>query len=137
MPAHRKTRAQHEASGAVAKNPQRFREDTHVPPTPKRALNRAPKHLTAEEKRVWKELIEAAPDGVLGTCDAVLVEIAVKLTIQMRTGKMYKTSEMAHLAKIMGQLGMAPLDRLRLNVTTPTDPALVGGGGHDPLDELD
>jgi phage terminase small subunit len=132
MPAHKKTLAEHIASGSVAKNPGRFlgRSD---PPTPKAPLGKAPRHLTEQEQKVWRELSSSAPAGVLGSCDALALEIAVRLTIRMRAGKFDKTSEFTGLFNVLARLGLTPSDRNRL--TGPT--AAPTPEGDSELDELD
>jgi hypothetical protein len=119
----RKTRAQHEASGAVAKNPARFANDPHTPPAPKAAIGKAPRHLEAAQQKVWREIVSNLPEGLLGSCDAIIVELAVRLVIKMRTlPEKWTSTDAGQLANIMGKLGGTPGDRLRLNVTTPSAP---------------
>jgi phage terminase small subunit len=125
----RKPLAHHVASGAIAKNPGRFVDRTD-PPEPKAPIKRAPKHLDEAQQKVWKELVSQAPDGLLGTCDAVLLEIAVRLTVKMRTGQMEKTSEFISLANVLNKLGLTPSGRANFNGPVPEKP-------RDDLDELD
>lgn len=132
MPGIRKTRAQHEASGAVAKNPQRFRDDPHTPPAPKAPIKKAPRHLTEEQQKVWREIVSQAPEGLLGSCDGIMIELAVRLTVKMRTlPDKWTSTDAGQLANIMGKLGGTPGDRQRLNVVAPVEKK-----EKDPWDEL-
>jgi len=115
-------------SGAVAKNPQRYTD--RPPAVPKEPLGRAPRHLNAKEQKVWRELIAQAPAGSLGTCDTVAIEVAVRMTMMMREGKMLKTSELASYFKVLTSLGMTPADRGRIAVAPPPE-------SDDGLSDLD
>jgi hypothetical protein len=131
----RKSRAQHEASGAVAKNPQRFRNDSHEPPVPKGSLGKAPRHLDAAHQKIWREIVSTAPNGLLGSCDAIVLESVVRLTWKMRNNSsLFTSTDNGQLVNAMGKLGGTPGDRQRLNVTTPSEPT---GKVKDELDELD
>jgi phage terminase small subunit len=133
MPAIRKTRAQHEASGAVAKNPARFRNDAHEPPAPKAPIKKAPRHLDAEQQKIWREIVSNAPDGLLGSCDGIMLELAVRLIGKMRNNAdKWTSTDAGQLANIMGKLGGTPGDRQRLNVSAPVEKK-----EKDELDELD
>jgi len=132
MPALRKSLAELEANGSMAHDPQRFRDRT-PPPEIKAPIKRAPKHLTEEQQKVWREIVSGAPDGLLGTCDMISVEVAVRLTIKMRAGLMEKTSEHISLSNLMEKLGLSPAGRMRFNSVPPTTKAVID----DPLSELD
>jgi hypothetical protein len=114
MAAHRKSLAELEANGSLAKDPQRFRDRT-PPPEPKAPLKRVPPHLDDAQKKVWKELLAAAPDGVIGTCDAPAFEVVVRATIDMRAGLLTKQSERQSLFNMYGKFGLVPGDRTRFN----------------------
>ena len=130
MAAHRKSLAELEASGATAKDPQRFRTRTEAP-APKEPIKGAPKHLDAEHKKVWKEFVSQAPEGVLGSCDATFLEIAVRLTVRMQKGLMEKTSEYVSLGNVLSKLGLNPSDRKRF------DGPVAKPAADDALSELD
>ena len=131
MPPRKKTLEEHRLSGAVDKNPGRFK-DRVDPPAPKAPIGKAPRHLDAEQQKIWRELTSNAPDGFLGSCDAVSVEIAVRLTQKMRKGGMDKTSEFTALFNVLSKLGLNPSDRTRVSV--PQKPV---SDTDDPLSELD
>lgn len=121
MPPRKKSLEELKLSGAVDKNPGRF-VDRQDAPQPKAPIGKAPRHLDAEQQKIWRELTSNAPTGVLGSCDAVSVEIAVRLTQRMRDGKMDKTSEFTALFNVLSKLGLNPSDRTRVNAI-PTDKA--------------
>ncbi|MGF7180397.1 hypothetical protein [Tunturiibacter psychrotolerans] len=115
MPAHRKTAAAHELSGAAAKNPQRF-TNRKGEPKPLAPIGPGPKHLTPIERAIWKEITAVAPPGTLGSSDRIILEIVCKLTCAFRTGLLTRASEIAQLMNGLGRLGLSPADRAKLNV---------------------
>jgi hypothetical protein len=133
MAAHRKTLAAHIASGSVATNPGRFVDRTN-PPVPLAPIKKAPRHLDAALQKVWREIVSSAPVGLLGTCDVILIESAVRLTYKMRNfPDKFTSTDNGQLINVMGKLGGTPGDRMRLNCKTPSDNTKSA----DPLDELD
>lgn len=131
MPAHRKSLSELEASGAIAKNPGRFKNRTESS-EPKKPLGKAPRHLSEEQQKVWRELVAATEEGMLSAGDAIMVEIVVRLTMKMRAGEMTKTSEHIALANQMEKLGMTPVGRTRFDIPAPKKQDDDSG-----LDELD
>lgn len=118
MPRPRKSLAELEANGSLAHNAGRLKDRT-PPPEPKAPIKKSPRHLTEEQQKVWREIVSGAPDGLLGSCDMISVEVAVRLTIKMRAGLMDKTSEHISLANLMEKLGLSPAGRQRFN-SVPT-----------------
>lgn len=131
MPPRRKTLAEHEASGAIAKNPGRFVGRTD-PPAPKGPIGKAPRHLTDAEQAVWRELVNQAPDGVLTSYDRLSLEITVRMVLLMRAGKLTKQSELVSLFTTLGKYGFNPDGRGRLDIPEPKKP-----DEEDDLSELD
>jgi phage terminase small subunit len=115
MPAHRKPLAAHRLSGATKKNPQRFRARENEPTT-NAPIGEPPKHLTADEKAVWKEVVKVSPKGILTNADRLLLEVACRLVTQFRVGLLLRASEIATLLNSLGRLGLSPADRAKLNV---------------------
>ncbi|WP_433963651.1 hypothetical protein [Tunturiibacter gelidiferens] len=115
MPAHRKSIEAHELSGAIAKNPKRFTQ-RKAEPRPASAIGPAPKHLNKEEKAVWKEIVDCAPAGSLGSSDRIILEVVCRLTQAFRSGTLSRASEVAQLMNGLGRLGLSPADRAKLNV---------------------
>lgn len=121
MPGIRKTREQHEASGSTKKNPKRFANDPHTPPVPKEPLGNAPRHFTKDQQKIWHEIVGASPDGLLFSCDRIVIEQAVRLTEKMRDDSQpFSSTDNGQLLNAMGKLGGTPGDRLRLNVSPVT-----------------
>lgn len=118
MPAHRKHLDIHVMSGATKKNPQRF-TDRKRAPQPTEDLGKPPKHLTADERKAWKEIASQVPPGVLGNTDRIAVEIAARLLVRFRTGLLLKASEVSCLVSLLARFGMTPADRNKIE-TGPT-----------------
>jgi phage terminase small subunit len=114
-PAPRKSLAAHELSGAIKKNPARFvgRKDQ---PRSAAGIGAAPKHLTAEEKVVWRDVVKVSPKGVLTAADRLLLEVTCHLVVHFRSGAVIRASEVAMLLAALGRLGLSPADRAKLNV---------------------
>lgn len=106
--------------GADKKNPKRLR-DRENEPVPKAAIGkRPPAHLNREERRCWRELVRAAPYGVIGDCDAWEVEMAARLMAQYReSGAEMPASRLGLLHSILGRFGFTPADRSKVQVPKP------------------
>lgn len=78
-------------------------------PAPRGSIGYAPKHLDAYKKKIWSELIAAAP-AQLGANDRVLLEAACKLTDQLRRG-LWDASTVARLQSVLKDLGFVTQDR--------------------------
>ena len=109
-----------EASGAFDRNPARKRKDL----VSEKELGNAPKHLTAEEKDVWKELSNQLPPGLATSADRFVFEIACKLMNKFRTVGT-NSSETAQLLNALAKLGASPSDRSKCSV--PVDKAKEEG----------
>jgi hypothetical protein len=102
-----------DAKGAFLVNPQRARPDE---PKGDRPLGSPPKYLTADEKKIWKELAKEILPGVAFQSDRTAFELLVRLTHKMRTNQMTKTSDMTTLISICSRFAMTPADRSRVSV---------------------
>ncbi len=111
MPNRRKTSAELEASGSLAKNPSRVR----ITPTSKGDLGSPPKHLPPEVRAVWLELVRSIADGVLTRADRFQVEIAATLMHKFRAGGLSKdgisAAQLSQLHSALGKLGASPATR--------------------------
>lgn len=104
-----------------------------MPPEPKAPISKAPRHLDAKHQKIWREIVSSLPDGLLGSCDAIVLESVVRLTHKMRNNyAAFTSTDNGQLLNGMGKLGGTPGDRQRLNVTAPVEKAVK-----DELDELD
>jgi hypothetical protein len=117
--AHRKPTAVLERSGAFKKNPQRKRTD----PETKGALGNPPTYFSTDEKQVWKELKKNAPQNVLTNADRLFVETLCRAIAQMRATPPGELTPalLAQVRSGLGQLGMSPSDRSRVQPVTPPD----------------
>ncbi len=121
MPAHRKNIEVHKMSGATAKNPQRFR-DRQAAAKPTAELGKAPKHLSPDEKKAWKEIASIIPPGVLANTDRIALEIGSRLLVKFRSGELAKASEVSCLLSLLARFGMTPADRNKIGTTQPDKP---------------
>jgi hypothetical protein len=127
MPRPRLSYDQAKARGADQVNAGRFADRKNAPPT-QGVIGLPPKSLTAAEKKVWKELAIAIPDGVAGESDRIAVEIASRLLHQFRTNAhTMQSSRISLLMNMLSRLGLDPQARTRLHVAPtaevkPTDP---------------
>ena len=137
MPKQRKTLAQLAESGTLVRNSGRYAGRAAAQSAPQRPIGLAPAHLPAIEKRIWKELIKAAQPGLLQQSDRFYLELCCRMVGRMRAGDV-KSSEMNSVANILSKLGMNPVDRIKLGIENPTDPAKSKDKSPwDELDELD
>lgn len=98
-----------DASGTRGHNPARYanRADELQVTDP---LGAAPKHLTKEERAVWKELVDRTVPGVLKAGDEFIVELAACL-IQERRDKKASFAKANQLVSVLAQLGLTPAGR--------------------------
>lgn len=104
--------------GADKKNPQRYRTE---PPKSSYELGDAPDFFTDDQKEIWAEIAQYSLPGVLTGAERFNMEVVTKLLDGFRkdTKGDYPPAKIALLNKILGQLGMNPLDRQRLGVQKP------------------
>jgi len=141
MPTPKKTLAQLQLSGTYQQNKKRYEHLTNQVVTIQLPVGRPPAHLAAAEKAVWAELVRVAHPGFLTRSDRLILEIAAKLIVRMRTSDA-KTSELNALMTVLAKMGMTPAARLKMNLQplelpakqpTKTEPDELW----DSLDELD
>lgn len=111
------------ATGAAAKNPQRFR-DRKPPKSP--PLGKPPRTLGPDEVEAWETFADELP--WLCKADRTVLEIASRLAAAMRRDFLaFPISGIAQLRMCLTQMGATPADRSK-----------VGGGkdedDEDPLD---
>ncbi|MCW5699264.1 MAG: hypothetical protein KIT00_05445 [Rhodospirillales bacterium] len=80
-----------------------------------------PAHMPDDAASIWRELVEAAPDGILAASDTFLVEVAASLIAKHRAGKL-SAAELGQLRHALADLGLTPAGRLRLPATKPKTP---------------
>jgi len=100
--------------GADKKNPGRMKKRGREP-KPNGPLGSPPKHLTAEQKICWRELVRITPLGIFSDCDAWAVEIASVLMAEFREDTAsFNAARLARLDSLLGRFGIVPADRSRV-----------------------
>ena len=110
-----------DAKGAFIANPQRARPKE---PKGKGSLGTPPKHLSDEEKKVWKEIAKRIPPGVAFESDRDAFEMMVRLTSRMRAGLEMRAADRATLISLWSRFAMTPADRSRVAVEKEKDSSL-------------
>jgi hypothetical protein len=101
-------------SGAVAHDPQRYRDRTDGPECPN-ALGAPPAHLSAKQKAIWNELVSQVPEGMLRSPDRFLVEVVCKMMARSRDPEhIMVPTEINGLVMALGKLGLNPIDRSKV-----------------------
>lgn len=84
---------------------------------------RAPSHMTAAQRACWREVTQAAPDGVLTRSDVLVVEMTAVLLEEFRSqGASMSSARLNRLATLLGRLGLDPSGRASL-VAAPVEKA--------------
>ena len=84
-------------------------------PVPSKPIGSPPKHLTADEKAIWKELVKQLPPGVAMYSDRAAMERLVHLFDKQRK-HIITIGEGSQLAALFAQFGMTPAARTRIQV---------------------
>lgn len=109
--------------GSVDVNPGRFASRKNSPRTAG-SLGTAPRNLSADAKKVWKELAAVIPVGVAGEGDRTLLEIAANLLSQFRADPAaMRSSRLSLLLQTLGRLGLDPQARTKIQVEVPAKPS--------------
>lgn len=111
-------------SGAFAKNPARAvaranepRPSTVLGDPPAAFLNpHSPTSL--ELLGIWRELESQAIEGVLTGCDRFLLEAACRIMYRVRR-QGASTGDFANLRAYLGEMGLSPGGRTRIDVKAP------------------
>jgi hypothetical protein len=74
------------------------------------------------ESSCWHEIASLSPRGVLTSADRLAVEIAACLMAEYRIDRSgFGASKLARLNQALGQFGMTPSDRAKLNIEKTKD----------------
>lgn len=112
-----------EAKGSFIRDPQRARPSE---PTSDKLLGAPPKHLTADEQKVWKEIRRRVLPGVALESDRDAFELLVRLTHQMRTRmELMKAAELTLLTSLWARFAMTPSDRSKVVIENKPKSALA------------
>jgi hypothetical protein len=115
MPQPRKPSAIHELTGSYKVNPGRRNRSE-----PKAGdIGPPPKHLTAQERAVWAELVSCIAPGVLMSSDAHALELLARLIAQSRTDAEFPASKLNTAVALIGRFGMTPGDRTKIVAAPP------------------
>jgi hypothetical protein len=121
MPRPRTPLSQAEATGAVDKNPQRYR-DRKAAPKYGGELGPAPMHFTPEQVELWQAIVDRIPAGVLVAADCYIVELTVVLLGRFRDPQYHmRSAEVAELRRCLGSMGLTPADRTRVTGSDADD----------------
>ena len=101
-----------EVSGAIKRNPQRYRNE--VPKSPY-SLGLPPDYMTEAAKKCWFEIESYALAGVLGSADRMILELAANLLAEYRENPAeFVTARLTALINSLGRMGLTPADRQKL-----------------------
>lgn len=106
-----------ELRGSFKKNPRRRTERANEP-VPTGGIGDPPNNLKPQEQAIWHEIVGILAPGVLANSDRMILEIVSVLMAEFRlVGTAGMTDgRLSRLTAILGQLGMTPADRSRVNV---------------------
>lgn len=109
-----------EAKGAFRKDPQRARPNEPKVLSPFPAS--PPDFLAGDECGCWREIVAAAPAGVLTGADVFAVELTARLLAELRRdGSEMPASRLGHLRQQLSRLGLDPSGRASLTVDQPKE----------------
>ena len=112
MPAHRKSTTKLKLIGAIERNKRLDRPDDVVTGA---FEPEAPKHLSAEAKVCWDDLLTTMPYGIWQRTDRFLVEITATLLAEHRADPVaFGATRLGQLRLCLSSLGLSPVDRARL-----------------------
>lgn len=117
MPAHRKPTNVLKLTGALAKDPGRFKDRAEEPAPDQPFPVEAPAHLTAAARKCWLELVASLPPGVAFDSDKQAMEQLANLLAFCRKYKWQVDMKVhAQFLRLLGVFGMTPADRSRIRV---------------------
>lgn len=82
-------------------------------------LKPPPRSWPADMKKLWREIVDAAPHGVLTESDRLLIEISVRNLKSIRDGEVLTAAQSAEMRRCLGEMGMTPAERGRLCAQKP------------------
>jgi phage terminase small subunit len=84
------------------------------------SIGSAPKHLSDDEKKIWREFVRGLAPGVGKSSDRWAAESIVRLKAKERAGTI-QGNELAQLTSLYGRFGLTPADRAKISVETPKE----------------
>jgi hypothetical protein len=109
-----------DTKGAFLAQPGRRRDGE---PQPTGSIGSAPKHLSDDEKKIWREFVRGLAPGVGKSSDRWAAESIVLLKAKERAGTI-QGNELAQLTSLYGRFGMTPSDRAKVSVEVPKESKL-------------
>jgi len=101
-----------DARGSFKKDPQRARVD---PATKKLKAPPRAEHFNDDHKKIWRELVKAAPENVITDSDRIALEVCCLLLHEFRTSPMdFPAAKLVRLETMLGKFGMTPADRAKV-----------------------
>ena len=104
-----------DAKGYYLKHPERKPVGEPVVTKP---LGGPPKHLTDDEKKLWREFAKMVPYGVAKFSDRWAVEKLVRLFDKERKGTI-RVAEGGQLLALFAKFGLTPSDRTKIHADAP------------------
>lgn len=112
-----------ELKGSFKKNPNRARKNEPIPEG--EFTKTPPKHLSAEQKKAWREVLGLVPAGVLTSADPLTVEMVSVLLVEFREMskglKKFENGLLTRLCTEMDKIGLSPSGRAKLSVEKPKE----------------
>lgn len=109
-----------DTKGAFLAHPERKRERE---PQPLGSIGSAPKFLSHDEKKIWREFVRGLAPSVGKSSDRWAAESLVRLKAKERVGTI-RGNELAQLTSLYGRFGMTPSDRAKVSVEVPKESKL-------------
>jgi phage terminase small subunit len=103
-----------ELTGSFKKHPDRKKARASEPAAIG-PLGLPPTRLDAELKKIWYEITDMIPAGVLAKSDRLAIEIACRLTRKVFRDEI-NGAELSTLNSLLARLGMTPADRSKVSV---------------------
>jgi hypothetical protein len=110
-----------DANGYFLQHPERKRPNE---PTTSKPLGPAPKWLSKEERKVWKDLAKQCLPGVLMFSDRLAFEMLVVLTTSFRARAPMLAAERLLMVNLCARFALTPADRARVQVEQPKESKL-------------
>jgi phage terminase small subunit len=117
MPTPRKPPEIHVISGAYQNHPNR--KPKGVIPKSDLPPGAPPPHFDADQRKVWRELLDMLPASVATKTDRWVMEMACVLMAKFRQPKGLNAAELGKLLNCISLMGATPVDRARLAVPQP------------------
>lgn len=122
----RKPTALLKLSGSLDKHKERLAARSGEP-TPDPNFGNVPRHITDNQKLIWRELMSEIPAMVASKADRKVVELTVLMIERMRNNTA-RSSDFSTLMRCLAELGMTPASRSKVSLlpsgptTTNADP---------------